>query len=301
MSVSSYVGRFAPSPTGMLHFRSLVTAVASYADAKHNEGQWILRIDDLDSPRVVEGSAKTIVDTLDRFGFSWEEPIRWQSARVHQYREVITRLVKEGLAYSCRCSRREIAKIGTPGVDGPIYPGTCRSWDGKGAARTAIRLRSTDTPIHFEDRLLGYYRQNLETEVGDFVIYRADEMTAYQLAVVVDDHLDQVTHVVRGADLLQSTPRQIFLARQLGFRIPSFAHLPLALDADGKKISKSAQGASVDPTDPMPALKQAWHFLGQDALKEDIDTVDEFWFEAIPRWSAEKLATRSPADASRSA
>ncbi len=286
---SGYVGRFAPSPTGELHFGSLVAAVASFADARHHGGDWILRIDDIDTPRVVHGSADAIIHTLARFGFEWAGAIRWQSQRVSTYQQKISDLIDKDLAYPCRCSRRDIELISEAGREGAIYPGTCRTWNGVGSGQRAIRLRTDSSDVHFEDRVCGALKQNVEKEVGDFVIRRADTLTAYQLAVVVDDHLDGITHVVRGADLLHSTPRQILLGRLLGYATPTFAHLPLVRDAHGEKISKSDSAAPIRAQDPISALQSAWQFLGQPSLDDDLSSAADFWTAATATWSISAL------------
>ncbi|MBT5625593.1 MAG: tRNA glutamyl-Q(34) synthetase GluQRS, partial [Proteobacteria bacterium] len=184
-----YIGRFAPSPSGDLHFGSLVSAVASYADARQHFGQWILRIDDIDQPRAKAGAAESIIHTLSAFGFKWNHSIQWQSERISQYEQVIQELKDRNAVYFCTCSRREITKIAATGADGMIYPGTCRDQRHSENARHAIRIRTNSEKIYFSDRVFGHFEQNLETLSGDFIIRRADKITAYQLAVVVDDYL----------------------------------------------------------------------------------------------------------------
>ncbi len=284
-----YVGRFAPSPTGELHFGSLVAAVASYADAKHHNGRWLLRIDDIDPPRKADGSSESIITTLSSFGFKWNGPIRWQSQREGSYRQAITSLRERSLAYPCRCSRRQIEKTARPGLEGMIYPGTCRQWDGKGAAQVSVRMRTTQTQTSVPDRVLGQISHNLEQDIGDFVIFRADGVTAYQLAVVVDDYLDNITHVVRGADLTLSTPRQVYLQRQFGYPTPQYAHIPLVRDNRGEKVSKSDGANPIDTGRPLSTLKAAWQFLKQRPLTEPIGNVDEFWTAAGKTWRIESL------------
>jgi glutamyl-Q tRNA(Asp) synthetase len=286
---TQYTGRFAPSPTGELHFGSLVAAVASYADAKHHSGSWLLRIDDVDQPRKADGSSESIIATLKVFGFEWDGPTRWQSQRGLKYQEAIASLRERGLAYPCRCSRRRIEKTAQAGAEGMIYPGTCRRWDGTGAKQTSIRMRTTSTQTSVPDRIVDRISQNLEDDIGDFVILRADGVAAYQLAVVVDDFLDNITHVVRGADLELSTPRQVNLQRQLGYPTPQYAHIPLVCDHKGEKISKSDGAYPVDATQPLAALHAAWQFLRQRPLKGSIADVNDFWGAAAATWCIDTL------------
>ena len=233
---AKYRGRFAPSPTGPLHFGSLVAAVGSYLDARAHGGEWLLRMEDVDTPRNVPGAAAGILATLEAYGFEWDGPVLWQSRRFEAYAAALERLIAAGLAYGCTCSRKEIADSGShPAIDGGLaYPGTCR--DGLPAGRTARawRLRVNDEPLAFVDRLQGRVLQHLESDVGDFVLRRADGLFAYQLAVAVDDEFQVISDVVRGADLLASTPRQIWLQRCLGYATPRYAHLPVASNAAGE-------------------------------------------------------------------
>lgn len=237
--MSAAVGRFAPSPTGPLHFGSMIAAVGSYCLARHGGGRWLLRIDDLDRQRVVPGAADTIFSTLDSLGFRWDGEVVWQSRRQDAYQAALERLREAGRLYDCACSRREIlASAPHPGEEGPIYPGTCRSGLPAGRSARAVRIRVPDEEIGFDDGVFGRVAQNLAGEVGDFVLRRADGMFAYQLAVVVDDAAAGVNQVVRGADLLSSTPRQLFLAGALDLPLPDYLHLPLATTPAGEKISK---------------------------------------------------------------
>jgi len=239
MTAPAVVGRFAPSPTGPLHFGSLVAAVGSYCLARRAGGRWLLRMDDLDRPRVVPGAADDILRTLEAFGFTWDGPVIWQSRRTEAYGAAMERLLRQGQLYDCACSRREIlASAPHPGEEGPVYPGTCRQGLPAGRAPRAVRIRVPDRTVAFTDGVFGRQAQNLAEVVGDFVLRRADGMYAYQLAVVVDDAASGVNQVVRGADLLGSTPRQIFLLESLGLPVPTYLHLPLVLNADGSKLSK---------------------------------------------------------------
>lgn len=260
-----YIGRFAPSPTGPLHFGSLVTAIASYCLAKQQNGLWLIRVDDLDQPRVVSGMADTILQQLDTFGLHWDGPVSYQSKHSKRYAEIIDHLDQLNLTYPCWCSRKEIlASAPHFGIDGPIYPRTCFNNGTAKDKNPALRLKTTHTPTIYRDELQGSVQQILETDVGDFTLCRGDGVFSYQLAVVVDDHDSGITHVVRGRDLLASTPRQIYLFKSLGFNIPRYTHLPLALDPSGEKISKRHHQVSFcDTQTPQYLLYQALTFLGQ--------------------------------------
>jgi glutamyl-Q tRNA(Asp) synthetase len=258
-----YSGRFAPSPTGPLHFGSLVAALASWLDARRHGGRWLVRIEDLDPPREVPGAANAILRALEAFALHWDGPVLYQSARHEAYQAVLEHLRREGHAYNCGCTRREIAASGGPGLDGPVYPGTCRDGLPAGRRPRAVRLRTAPGTIEFPDRAQGRVRQDVAREVGDFVIRRADGLFAYQLAVVVDDAHQGITHVVRGADLLDSTPRQILLQRLLGLPTPAYLHHPLVMTPQGEKLSKQTHAPPVDDRDPVPALIRALGFLGE--------------------------------------
>lgn len=292
---SGYRGRFAPSPTGPLHFGSLLAAVASFADARAHDGVWLLRIEDLDRPREVPGAADAIQRTLRAFGFEWDEPVVFQSARLDAYDAALARLDTLGLVYGCGCSRAEIATRARTGLEGPIYPGTCRDGLPPGRRVRSLRLRTATARIDFKDRIQGQQGHSVAESIGDFVLRRADGLHAYQLAVVVDDAWQAVTHVVRGADLLLSTPRQIGLLRALGLPTPSHAHVPLVLDEQGRKLSKSLAAAPVEDDDPLPALRLAWRLLGQAPL-DDAGSPREFWKRAAADWRIERV----PACLSRS-
>lgn len=248
-----YRGRFAPSPTGDLHFGSLVAALGSWVRARVAGGTWIVRIEDLDPPREAPGAAARIIETLGGFGMVSDEPIEYQSLRVPLYRSALERLLAAGAAFECRCSRGDL------GADA-IHRACLAPSDV--ARAPAYRLRVTADSICFDDRLQGRYCQDPAQAVGDFVIWRADAWPAYQLAVVVDDGAQGITEVVRGADLLDSTPRQILLQQLLGLPTPDYLHLPLAVDAAGAKLGKSSGSLAIDPRDPMPALRAALAFLG---------------------------------------
>ena len=258
-------GRFAPSPTGPLHFGSLVAALASFLEARRCGGEWLLRIEDLDTPRSVPGATDAILRALDRHGLHWDGPVWYQSQRREGYEAALERLSRAGLAYPCTCTRRELATLSIHASDGgPIYPGHCRDGIRQPGRPAAIRLRVTDTPLAFQDAVQGPYAQDLEREVGDFVIRRAAGLFAYQLAVVVDDAAQGITQIVRGGDLLDSTPRQIYLQTLLGLPTPTYAHLPVAVDRRGHKLGKQTGAAPLDLDKPGLALMAALRFLGQN-------------------------------------
>lgn len=259
-----YRGRFAPSPTGPLHFGSLVAAVGSWADARAHGGEWLVRMEDLDPPREVPRAADQILRALDALGLEPDGPVVRQSERGDAYRAALDRLRDRGVLFACGCTRREIADSGLPGSDGGlVYPGTCRNGPPPGRSARALRVRVDDAVITFDDALQGRVSQDLGRDVGDFVLLRADGLFAYQLAVVVDDAAQGITDVVRGIDLIDSTPRQILLQRLLGLPTPCYLHLPVATNAAGEKLSKQTGAAAIDRSRPAPALVAGLRFLGQ--------------------------------------
>ena len=262
--MAKYVGRFAPSPTGPLHFGSLVAAVASWLDARAAGGRWHLRIEDVDAPRTVAGAEDAILRTLEALGLDWDGPVVRQRDRTARYEAALEDLRRGGRAYRCRCSRREIADYGLAGIDGIVYPGTCRPPPLPADAAAATRFIAPGDEIAFVDRVQGRVSQRLAEDVGDFVVHRRDGLFAYQLAVVVDDADLGATDVVRGADLLDSTPRQIALQRALGFATPRYLHFPVATRS-GEKLSKQTLAPAIDATRGTPALLAALAFLGQEA------------------------------------
>ncbi len=301
-----YRGRFAPSPTGPLHFGSLVAALGSYLDAKYHNGIWLVRIEDLDTPRTVKGAADDILRALEACGLHWNETVINQSQRTAAYQSAFERLRAENLLYPCACSRKEIADSALHGIDGLIYPGTCRGnvkspspqpspikGEGVGARvarENAWRVHTDDQAISFDDALQGRITQHLESEIGDFVVLRADGLFAYQLAVVVDDAFQGITHVVRGADLLTSTTRQIYLQQLLGFATPAYTHLPIAVNAQGEKLGKQTLAAPVDAGNPVVTLLRALTFLRQEPPAElsghDLNSVLNW---AIAHWDKNRL------------
>lgn len=286
----TYVGRFAPSPSGPLHAGSLVAALASWLDARAHGGRWLLRIEDVDTPRTVPGAAERIMAQLEALGLSWDGEIMWQSSRGGAYQAAFDALAARGLIYGCGCTRREIADSALrgqtqPGADGERpYPGTCRNGLPEGRQARAWRVRLPEGVERFEDRWLGPQEQDVARAVGDMALRRADGLWAYQLAVVVDDAAQGVTDVVRGADLLSSTARQRVLGRLLGLPPVRYLHVPLILDAgSGLKLSKQNGAPPIDTGAPLEALKGAWAALGFEPFPADDRAA--FLREATARWA----------------
>lgn len=280
-----YRGRFAPSPTGPLHFGSLVAAVGSYLQAKSRGGEWRARMEDLDPSRAAPGAADDILRTLEALGLHWDGEVMYQSRRQAVYQAALTRLERLDAVYPCAYSRREIADSSVNGVDGPVYPGTCRGGIAPGRTARAWRVKADRQEIEFMDAIQGKRARNLAADFGDFIVRRADGFFAYQLAVVVDDAEQGITEVVRGADLIESTPRQIHLQRLLGLAMPDYLHLPVALNAQGEKLSKQTLAAPLDPVRPLPILIQAVRFLGQEVPPDLADGgVPDFWRWAVAHW-----------------
>lgn len=257
-----YAGRFAPSPTGPLHFGSLLAAVASYLEAGRQRGSWLVRIEDIDPPREQPGAGERILEALDRYGFDSSGPATWQSASAAAHSAAVAGLVEARLAYYCDCSRKDLAKADV-GPLGAIYPGTCRQRQLAPGESLAIRVRTTGARIALTDRLQGPCVWELEGLSGDFVIRRRDGLVAYQLAVVVDDHLQGITDIVRGIDLIDSTPRQVWLQQLLGYDTPDYAHIPVAVDTEGRKLAKSTNAAPLPLDEPAPVLYRALLVLQQ--------------------------------------
>jgi glutamyl-Q tRNA(Asp) synthetase len=295
-----YRGRFAPSPTGPLHFGSLVAAAGSFLEAQTHDGEWLVRMEDLDPPRVIPGAADEILRALEACGMEWDGPVALQSGRSDAYHAALHRLRQAGRVYPCACSRREIADSAVAGVEGPVYPGTCRGGVAPSRTARAQRLDTRGAAVTFDDAIQGRIGCDLERECGDFVLYRADGVYAYQLAVVVDDAEQGITHVVRGADLLGSTPRQIYLQQLLELAQPRYMHLPVAVNVRGEKLSKQTFAAPVDPARPLPALVAALDFLGQQPPRDLArGTVRELWDWAKENWRLQRVprvaALRAPA------
>jgi glutamyl-Q tRNA(Asp) synthetase len=280
-----YQGRFAPSPTGHLHFGSLIAATASYLDAKSHQGQWLLRIEDLDPPREQPRAAADILHTLEAFGFEWDGEAMYQSQRSAAYEAALSQLRTQNLIYPCTCSRKEVADSAMQGIEGAIYPGTCHKVAAKTNTPHAWRVHTDAHDICFDDVVQGRQHQNLAHDIGDFVLKRADSLYAYQLAVVVDDAAQGITHIVRGADLLNSTPRQIYLQRLLKLPTPHYAHLPIAINEKGEKLSKQTLAKPLDVANTVPVLWQALQFLGQSPPKQ-LQSADlpALWQWAMRHW-----------------
>ena len=285
-----YRGRFAPSPTGPLHFGSLVAAIGSYLDAKAHGGVWLVRMDDLDLSRTMPGAADLILRSLESLGMAWDEPVVYQSKRSAAYEAALKVLKKRKLIYPCACSRREIADSAVGGLDGPIYSGTCRKGLLAGRAARADRVITDNTRIELKDVIQGKIVHSLERQVGDFVVKRADGYYAYQLAAVVDDAAQGITDVVRGADLLDSTTRQIYLQQLLGYTTPRYAHLPVAVNVLGEKLSKQTLAAPIDNRELLATLNAALAFLGQYTITDaDPKKMADFWKRAIAGWDLARV------------
>ena len=286
-----YIGRFAPSPTGPMHFGSLVTAVASYLDAKHQDGLWKVRMEDLDQPRVIKHSDKSILDTLHQHGFQWDDEVIYQSHRLDIYQNCLSKLNQQGNTYFCGCSRKEIADSAMSGIDGMIYPGTCR--DKKLDSKNhALRIKVEDVYVTFEDKIQGLIQQNILRNFGDFILKRSDGIYAYQLAVVIDDAIQNINTIVRGADLIDSTLRQIYLQKKLSFPSPNYGHIPIAT-FNRKKLSKENQSAPVDHSNIKDNLIACLKFLGQNyEVIQKENTLTNFWATAIQLWDISLVPKR---------
>lgn len=263
-SKQSYIGRFAPSPTGPLHLGSLYTALASFLDAKAHQGKWLLRIDDLDTPRNATGAVDDILKTLESFGLEWDGKIYFQSDHLPAYQAMLAHLCHRQLVYPCLCSRKTLATLQDNHQIGEmVYPNTCRKSLLPCNSPHALRIKTDARTITFNDRLQGHNSQNLARQHGDFILKRKDHIIAYQFAVVVDDHQQGITHVVRGMDLLDSTPKQIYLQQQLGLPRPHYMHVPVIIDDQGFKLSKQTNAQAVDLKSPTPVIFKLLHLLKQ--------------------------------------
>ena len=284
---NQYIGRFAPSPTGPLHFGSLVAAVASYLQARVHNGLWLLRIEDIDPPREQAGATELILTALERYGFEWDGDVIYQSRSATAHEAALTALLERDLAYRCGCSRKDLADA-PRGPLGTIYPGTCRS--GCDSDEAAIRLRTNNELIEYMDGLQGPQSQRLESESGDFIIRRRDGLIAYQLAVVVDDEHQGVTEIVRGIDIMDSTPRQIWLQRLLGFRTPEYLHIPVITHPDGDKLSKLTGAPGIPIKDVRKTLVAALVALQQEPPDELAScSLRDVWLWAMHHWKIERL------------
>ncbi|MBY6284644.1 tRNA glutamyl-Q(34) synthetase GluQRS [Neisseria flava] len=287
---TDYIGRFAPSPTGLLHIGSLLTALASYADARANRGKWLVRMEDLDPPREMPGAAAHILHTLEAFGFEWDGEVVWQSRRHSLYRDALGRLKEKGLLYPCYCSRKDWQAAAAQGADGFVYNGRCRRPEDRPHTDKppAWRIRVNDETIGFDDGIVGHYAQNLARDIGDFVLLRADGFWAYQLAVVADDADQGITHIVRGQDLLVSTPRQIYLQRCLGFATPHYAHLPLLVNKHGQKWSKQTLAPALDENHKEQLLRQVLQYLNLPPAPE-VSRPQALLSWTIEHWQPHKI------------
>lgn len=284
---TNYVGRFAPSPTGPLHAGSLVAAMASYLDARAHRGVWLLRIEDIDPPREVPGANDQIIASLAAFGFHWDGAIEFQSRRTGFFQQAFDQLIAHGQAYGCACSRKEIGER--------VYPGTCRNGMPPGSVARAYRLRTTGKTIEWTDRWAGNFAEPVNKNPGDFVIKRADGLWAYQLAVVVDDALQCISHVVRGDDLKQSTARQILLQQALGLPRPIYLHVPVIKSSDGQKLSKQTGATALCSATPLPELTAAAEHLQLGTIAAS--SITEFWATATLAWANRYLpSNRSGSD-----
>lgn len=307
-NINNYIGRFAPSPTGLLHIGSLLTAFASYADAKAHGGKWLVRMEDLDPLREMAGAADDILYTLEQFGFEWDGSVIYQSQRHHLYQAALNDLYAHNWVYPCSCSRKEWHSTAQMGIDGFVYNGKCRhqtlspdkaffahlAKDSDNPIRQpesqamAWRMRVEHQTIAFNDRIVGHYAQNLAQDIGDFVLLRADGFWAYQLAVVVDDAQQGITHIVRGQDLLVSTPRQIHLQHCLNLPTPSYAHLPLLTNAQGQKWSKQTLAPALDLSQREHLLRQVMRYLNLP-LAPEVDNLADLLAFAVVHWQLERI------------
>ena len=285
-----YIGRFAPSPTGLLHIGSLLTALASYADARTHVGRWLVRMEDLDPPREMAGAADDILRTLEAFGFEWDGGVAYQSRRYDLYHEALGRLKAKGLVYPCDCSRKDWQAVARAGADGFVYNGCCAGLDPQRALHKtpAWRVRVPDEIIGFDDAVVGHYAQNLAHDIGDFVLLRADGFWAYQLAVVADDAAQGITHIVRGQDLLVSTPRQLWLQRALDTPEPHYAHLPLLVNGAGQKWSKQTLAPALDLGAREALLRQVMAYLKLPAAPE-VGRPQDLLAWAVRHWDMAKV------------
>lgn len=290
MPESHYIGRFAPSPSGELHFGSLIAALGSYLQARAQHGIWRVRIEDIDPPREVPGAAETILRQLEHYGLHWDGKVLWQSRRHEAYREVLMRLHREGLSYFCTCTRARIQSVGG------FYDGHCRTLN-HGPENAAVRLLQRQPVLEFTDRLRGRIVAEEKLAREDFIIHRRDGLFAYNLAVVVDDHFQGVTEIVRGADLIAPTVRHLSLYQQLGWPAPEYVHLPLALNEQGDKLSKQNHAPALPEGDPRPVLIRALQFMNQDVTKEWQDlSLEDLLEKAVANWSLSRVPVTGDAN-----
>ena len=279
-----YQGRFAPSPTGPLHFGSLIAAVGSYLQARQQQGLWRLRIEDIDPPREVKGATESIIHTLDSYGFEWDGDIIYQSQRQDIYQAYLEQLIKDELVFPCTCSRKDISLL-QKNSNTQVYPGTCRTRKQSIQSQHALRVEAHQGEINFIDAIQGKQHFNLQTDIGDFVIKRVDGFFSYQLAVAVDDAIAGITEVVRGSDLLDSTPRQIHIQQLLGLATPRYAHLPVATNAEGQKLSKQTFARPLSDKYISETLRDVLEVLGQNPPAELASSSPaELWQWSVANW-----------------
>ena len=284
LSPTDYVGRFAPSPSGALHFGSLLAALASFLDARAHNGRWLVRMENLDHSREAPGAADLILHTLEAFHLHWDGNVLFQSQRREAYRQALDQLLQDGTTYPCHCSRQRIQEIGG------IYDGHCRQQPASASDTSATRIKVPAANWSFTDRIQGQFEQNLAQQCGDFVLHRRDGIPAYQLAVVVDDGWQGITDIVRGFDLIESTPRQLYLQSRLGLPAPRYAHIPTASNQAGQKLSKQGLARPLDASHAQQAIYQALKFLGQNPpqmLLEEVATTQIDW--AIRHWDIQRV------------
>lgn len=294
LSSRPYCGRFAPSPTGPLHFGSLLAALASYLEARTQHGTWLVRMEDVDELRNIKGADDHILFTLEAFGFEWDAEVLYQTRRKQAYAEALQQLQDQGLVYRCVCSRRDLRESAKQGPFGLIYPGTCRHRKHPPHREHALRVETRDRHIAFEDAIMGNHGHNPGRDLGDFIIRRRDGLFAYQLAVVVDDEFQHISDVVRGYDLLDSTPRQIYLQQCLDYAPVRYAHLPLAVDATGDKLSKQTHAPPLDKKHRVQQLVSAMAFLGQrpePGLQHA--SLTTFWQWARENWHISRVPAKA--------
>lgn len=289
-----YRGRFAPSPTGPLHFGSLVAATGSYLQAKLHNGEWLVRIDDIDPPREQKGAATDILKTLESFGFEWDSEVLYQSTRSKRYHEAVDELLNQNLAYHCNCSRASIIKNSGQISNKIIYPGYCRDKSLNQSAETSIRLRSNNDTIHFHDLIQGEQNFNIESDIGDFIIQRRDHLYSYHLASGIDDAEQGITEVIRGADLLECTPSHMFVQRNLKLSTPQYHHLPIAVDRTGQKLSKQTYAEPINAKNAVVLLYKTLKFLGQKPSKGLMDAnQNDIWLWAKKNWQLDLIPKKT--------
>ena len=293
MKQEQYIGRFAPSPTGPLHYGSLVAAAASYLQAKHNQGKWLVRIEDIDPPREVKGATEDILNTLECYKFEWNQEPLYQSTRFENYRFTLNNLIQKQLIYACSCTRKELAENVQKSDLGKRYPGICSNKNlNITDTNFNLRLRVTDTEISFKDQHYGIQSHNLSKEIGDVVIYRKNNLPSYSLAVTVDDAMQNITEVVRGIDLLAFTPLQIYLCKQLQIPAPNFLHVPIIANQQGQKLSKQNGAKAIPKHDCSIVLVQALKDLGQAIPAEfSKKSLHQIWKWAIENWDVNKISS----------